>query len=96
MTSRAERPRRRLPPTEEEWGEQCMKIHTLETRSPDAHLPVSHTCFFSMEWPRYSSLEIAKVSEPQWARLGLGGIWGAVRDGCVGHAGPFAISLARA
>ena len=96
MTSRAKRPRRRLPPTEEEWGEQCMKIHTLETRSPDAHLPVSHTCFFSMEWPRYSSLEIAKVSEPRWARSGLGGMGGAVRDVDAGHAGPFAITLARA
>ena len=37
-----------------------MKIHTLECTSPDLHLPVSHTCFFSMEWPRYSSVEIAK------------------------------------
>jgi len=52
--------RTRLPATEEDWDDQCMKIHTLECTSPDLHLPVSHTCFFSMEWPRYSSVEIAK------------------------------------
>ena len=38
-----------------------MRIHTLDTRSPDTHFPVSHTCFFSMEWPRYSSFAIAKA-----------------------------------
>ena len=53
--------RNRLPATEDEWGDQSMKIHTLEADSPDAHLPVSHTCFFSMEWPRYSTFEIAKA-----------------------------------
>jgi|TARA_B100000524_G_scaffold272304_1_gene150379 E3 ubiquitin-protein ligase HERC2 len=52
--------RNRLPPTEEEWGEQTMKLHTLESPAPDGHLPVTHTCFFSMEWPRYSSALIAK------------------------------------
>ena len=53
--------RNRLPQTEEEWGEQCMKLHTLEANPPDGHFPVSHTCFFSMEWPRYTSFEIAKA-----------------------------------
>ena len=36
------------------------KLHTLECADPDGHLPVSHTCFFSMEWPRYSNVEVAK------------------------------------
>ena len=53
--------RNRLPVTEEEWGEQCMKIHTLENANPDGHFPVSHTCFFSMEWPRYSSVEVGRA-----------------------------------
>jgi len=53
--------RNRLPQTEEDWGDQCMKIHTLENAKPDGHFPVSHTCFFSMEWPRYSSFAIAKA-----------------------------------
>jgi len=53
--------RNRLPMTEEEWGEQCMKIHTLENENPDGHFPVSHTCFFSMEWPRYSNFEVARA-----------------------------------
>jgi len=53
--------RNRLPLTDEEWGEQCMKIHTLENPRPDGHFPVSHTCFFSMEWPRYSSVEVARA-----------------------------------
>ena len=52
--------RNRLPQTDEEWGEQCMKIHTLEATPPDGHLPVSHTCFFSMEWPRYTTFEVAR------------------------------------
>ena len=51
--------RNRLPATDDEWGEQCMKIHTLENSRPDGHFPVSHTCFFSLEWPRYSSTEVA-------------------------------------
>ena len=38
-----------------------MKIHTLEAGSADSHFPVSHTCFFSMEWPRYSSFEVARA-----------------------------------
>ena len=53
--------RNRLPLTDEEWGEQCMKIHTLENPRPDGHFPVSHTCFFSMEWPRYSSVEVSLI-----------------------------------
>ena len=52
--------RNRLPQTDEEWGDQCMKVHTLETSTPDHHFPVSHTCFFSIEWPRYTSFKAAK------------------------------------
>ena len=52
--------RNRLPQTDEEWGDQCMKVHTLEAAPADGHFPVSHTCFFSMEWPRYTSFEIAR------------------------------------
>jgi hypothetical protein len=52
--------RNRLPQTDEEWGDQCMKVHTLETSTPDHHFPVSHTCFFSVEWPRYTSFKVAK------------------------------------
>ena len=33
-----------------------MKVHTLEAMPADAHFPVTHTCFFSIEWPRYSSV----------------------------------------
>ena len=29
--------RNRLPATDDEWGEQCMKIHTLENSRPDGH-----------------------------------------------------------
>ena len=53
--------RNRLPQSDEEWGDQCMKLHTLEASPPDGHFPVSHTCFFSMEWPRYTSFEVAKT-----------------------------------
>lgn len=38
-----------------------MKIHTLENARPDGHFPVSHTCFFSLEWPRYSCAEVAPL-----------------------------------
>ena len=36
-----------------------MKIHTLEKPRPDQYFPVAHTCFFSIELPRYTSREIA-------------------------------------
>ena len=56
--------RNRLPLTEDDWvrlpaSGNSMKIHPYHTSSPDAHLPVTHTCFFSMEWPSYSSRQIA-------------------------------------
>lgn len=51
--------RTRLP-SAEQWGEQHMRVHTLDTRLPDLHLPIAHTCFFSIEWPRYTSQKIAR------------------------------------
>ena len=58
--------RGRLPFTEEDWGEQRMKIHTLDKPNPDQYFPVAHTCFFSIELPRYSSLKVA-CSKLLWA-----------------------------
>jgi len=51
--------RNRLPFTEDDWGEQRMKIHTLEKPNPDQYFPVAHTCFFSIEVPKYTSSEVA-------------------------------------
>jgi len=53
--------RNRLPLTERDWGSNNMKLHTLETRKPNDHLPVAHTCFFSIEWPQYKSFDIARA-----------------------------------
>lgn len=41
---------------------QRMKISRMSgsSRSPDLFLPVSHTCFFSIDLPQYSSKEIMK------------------------------------
>ena len=36
-----------------------MKIHTLDKPNPDQYFPVAHTCFFSIEWPQYSSQQVA-------------------------------------
>ena len=50
--------RNRLPLTEEDWGEQRMRIHTLDKPNPNNYFPVAHTCFFSIELPRYTSREV--------------------------------------
>lgn len=50
--------RNRLPLTEEDWGEQRMRIHTLDKPNPNAYFPVAHTCFFSIELPRYTSRDV--------------------------------------
>ncbi len=39
---------------------QRFKIQSFDRNPPDAYFPVAHTCFFSLELPRYSSLEIMK------------------------------------
>lgn len=36
------------------------KLTNFHRSPPDAYYPVSHTCFFSLELPRYSTLEIMK------------------------------------
>ena len=50
--------RNRLPLTEDDWGDQRMKIHTLDKANPDAYFPVVHTCFFSIELPKYTSRDV--------------------------------------
>eukprot|EP00455_Lapot_gusevi_P027145 TRINITY_DN2870_c0_g2_i2.p1 TRINITY_DN2870_c0_g2~~TRINITY_DN2870_c0_g2_i2.p1 ORF type:complete len:1706 (-),score=731.31 TRINITY_DN2870_c0_g2_i2:147-5264(-) len=49
--------RNRLPPTEADWTNQ-FTINALRS-SPDA-LPVSHTCFFSLDLPPYQSYEVLR------------------------------------
>jgi hypothetical protein len=42
---------------------QPFKLQGFATRSggsPDNYLPVSHTCFFSIELPKYSSKEVLR------------------------------------
>jgi len=50
--------RNRLPLTEEDWGDQRMRIHTLDKPNPNAYFPVAHTCFFSIELPKYTSRDV--------------------------------------
>ena len=42
-----------------EWGDTKFTLHTKQTARPDAHYPVAHTCFFSLELPAYTSLATA-------------------------------------
>ena len=51
--------RNRLPLTDDDWGDQKMRIHTLDKPNPDAYFPVAHTCFFSIEVPKYTSRDVA-------------------------------------
>mmetsp|Transcript_8955 Transcript_8955/g.19720 ORF Transcript_8955/g.19720 Transcript_8955/m.19720 type:complete len:350 (+) Transcript_8955:1474-2523(+) len=51
--------RTRLPLSAGEFT-QRFKIQSFNKSPPDAYYPVAHTCFFSLELPRYSSLEILK------------------------------------
>ena len=66
--------RNRLPFTEDDWGDQRMKIHTLEKPNPDLYFPVAHTCFFSIELPDYSTEEILKTRLLTAITYGVGGI----------------------
>jgi len=56
--------RNRLPLTEQDWGDTVMRVHELNTTNlrgtADQFFPVSHTCFFSIEWPAYSNASIAR------------------------------------
>lgn len=51
--------RSRLPITEEGFTHH-MKIQRLDRPNPDAVLPLSHTCFFSIELPAYSNQTVMR------------------------------------
>jgi len=51
--------RSRLPLTADSFP-QRFKLQSFGKSPPDSYLPISHTCFFSVELPRYSTLEIMK------------------------------------
>eukprot|EP01027_Heterolobosea_sp_BB2_P014204 GEZU01020428.1.p1 GENE.GEZU01020428.1~~GEZU01020428.1.p1 ORF type:complete len:107 (-),score=30.13 GEZU01020428.1:96-416(-) len=51
--------RSRLPVSEEGFGHP-MKIQKLDRPKPDEFLPLSHTCFFSLELPAYSSRKVMR------------------------------------
>ena len=50
--------RSRLPLTAEGFSGQQFRIQQFTRAPADQYLPVAHTCFFSLELPRYSSLQI--------------------------------------
>jgi len=50
--------RNRLPSTDADWGQQ-MTVNLLSTAS-DESLPISHTCFFSIDLPNYTSYAAMK------------------------------------
>ncbi|EFC47682.1 ubiquitin protein ligase [Naegleria gruberi] len=52
--------RGRMPYNESEAFSNPMKIQKLDRPNPDIVLPLSHTCFFSIELPSYSTKEIMK------------------------------------
>jgi len=52
--------RSRLPSGAAAWKDQWFRIHTMEAAQPDSRLPVAHTCFFSMELPRYSTARVCQ------------------------------------
>ncbi|KAG2382979.1 hypothetical protein C9374_004946 [Naegleria lovaniensis] len=52
--------RGRMPYNESEAFTNPMKIQKLDRPNPDSVLPLSHTCFFSIEIPPYSTKEIMK------------------------------------
>ena len=39
---------------------QRFKLQSFNHSPADQHFPIAHTCFFSLEWPQYTSLDIAK------------------------------------
>ena len=51
--------RSRLPLNKSDF-QQKLKIQSFHKTPGDYYLPVSHTCFFSIELPKYSTLEIMK------------------------------------
>jgi hypothetical protein len=51
--------RSRLPLSVAEFP-QRFKLQSFNKRPADAYYPVAHTCFFSLELPQYSSLELMR------------------------------------
>eukprot|EP01108_Squamamoeba_japonica_P000247 TRINITY_DN1033_c0_g1_i1.p1 TRINITY_DN1033_c0_g1~~TRINITY_DN1033_c0_g1_i1.p1 ORF type:complete len:311 (+),score=131.27 TRINITY_DN1033_c0_g1_i1:1-933(+) len=51
--------RARLPPNDAAFT-QKLKLSLLDCANPDEHLALSHTCFFDLELPPYSSFEIMR------------------------------------
>jgi len=51
--------RSRLPMTLNDFP-QRFKIQSFNSSPADQYYPVAHTCFFSLELPRYSTLDIMK------------------------------------
>ncbi|CAM9310758.1 unnamed protein product [Chrysoparadoxa australica] len=51
--------RTRLPLTASQFS-QRFKLQSFSRTPPDDFLPISHTCFFSLELPAYSSLEVMR------------------------------------
>ena len=49
--------RSRLPNTKDGFKNK-FQITVYRTSNPDGYLPVTHTCFFTMELPKYSTLDI--------------------------------------
>jgi hypothetical protein len=68
--------RSRLPLTRAAFA-QPFKIQSFNKSPPDIFLPVSHTCFFSIELPRYSTRDIlrAKLSYGKSIRFVLWWWW---------------------
>merc|ERR1711991_781813 len=51
--------RSRLPLSDSEWG-QVFTL-TVLTNADDGTLPVAHTCFFTLDLPRYTTYEITRT-----------------------------------
>ena len=39
---------------------QRFKLQSFNKRPPDSYYPVAHTCFFSLELPKYSTIELMR------------------------------------
>lgn len=52
--------RSRLPLTAAGFKTQKFRIQQFNRTPPDQYMPVAHTCFFSLELPRYSSLQVTR------------------------------------
>eukprot|EP00455_Lapot_gusevi_P057883 TRINITY_DN998_c0_g1_i5.p1 TRINITY_DN998_c0_g1~~TRINITY_DN998_c0_g1_i5.p1 ORF type:complete len:424 (+),score=132.75 TRINITY_DN998_c0_g1_i5:103-1374(+) len=50
--------RSRLPLSRDTFGSRYFKIQRYGVSNPDKKLPISHTCFFSIEIPEYSNIDI--------------------------------------